>query len=48
MKKPVRMLSLRREVVQLLTRPEVLRLPAGGMGSTVHTATGYLYSCGCP
>jgi hypothetical protein len=48
MKKPVKMLSLRRDVVQLLTRPEALRSPVGGLGITVHTATGYLYSCGCP
>jgi hypothetical protein len=48
MKKPVKMLSLRREVVQRLTRPEMLRLPVGGEAITAQTATGFLYSCGCP
>jgi hypothetical protein len=47
MKKPVRLLSLRREALQLLTRPEVLRVPVGGMNMTTHTATGLEFSCGC-
>jgi hypothetical protein len=47
MKKPVRMLSLRREVLHLLSQPEALRQARGGKTMQAPPATGSCQYTAC-